>query len=213
MFRTRKVISSYGAELLRGRGTRVFEAIEIDQNGSLKGSPVVLKDIWIDRDRTREGAILAQLHAAANGEDKELIKKHFLTTICHGDVWTEFDTLDDTENALMRGLNITTKHMFQLQRKQMIQKYPPASGSEGLRAISRIQAPHSHLRYAHKTHYRIVFKEKGITIDCIKSLFDVMTVLIETVRGAFSCDAVHLSALTLSLSSFTAVAKVGMGTP
>lgn len=213
MFRTRKLISSYGAEPLRGRGTRVFEAIEIDRNGSLKGSPVVLKDIWIDRDRTREGAILARLHAVANGEDKELIKKHFLTTICHGDVWTEFDTLDDTENALMRGLNITTDHKFQLQRKQMIQKYQPASGSEGLRAISRIQAPHSHLRYAHKTHYRIVFKEKGITIDCIKSLPDVMTVLTETVRGAFSYDAVHLSALTLSLCSFTAVAEVGMGTP
>ena len=65
----------------------------------------------------------------------------------------------------MRGLNITTDHKFQLQRKQMIQKYQPASGLEGLHVISRIQAPHSHLRYAHKTHYRIVFKEKGITIE------------------------------------------------
>ena len=92
------------------------------------------------------------------------------------------------------------------------QKYQPSSGSEGLCAISCIQALHSHLRYAHKTHYRIVFKEKGITIDCIKSLPDVMTVLTETVRGAFPYDAVHISALTLSLCSFTAVAEVGMGT-
>jgi hypothetical protein len=49
----------------------------------------VLKDTWIDSDRTREGNILASLHAAANDEDKQLVEKHFLTTICHGDVWTE----------------------------------------------------------------------------------------------------------------------------
>jgi hypothetical protein len=160
----------------------------------------VLKDIWADRDRMRGGAILTQLHAAANGEDKEWMKKHFLTTICHGDVWTEFDTPDDTENALMRGLNITTGHEFQLQ---MIPKYQPAA----------IQASHSHPRYAHKTHYRIGFTEKGITIDRIKSLPDVMTVLTETVRGAFSYNVEHLSALTLSLCNFTAVAEIGVGTP
>ena len=147
----------------------------------------MLKDIWIDSDRTREGNILASLHATANDEDGQLFEKHFLTTICHGDVWTELDLLDDTANALMRGLNITPGHgsLFKLQRKPFIQNNRPPSGSEGLRAMSRLQAPHSHLRYAHKTHYRIVFKEKGVTIDRMKSLPDVMTVLTETVSGAF----------------------------
>lgn len=54
-FWTTKTISSYGVEPLRGRGTRVFEAIEIDVHDREKGLPVVLKDIWIDHDRTREG--------------------------------------------------------------------------------------------------------------------------------------------------------------
>jgi len=78
----------------------------------------VLKDIWVDSDRMREGNILALLHAAANDEDKQLLEKHFLTTICHGDVWTELDILDDTANALMRGLNITPGRdsLFKLQR-------------------------------------------------------------------------------------------------
>lgn len=192
----------------------MFEAIETDTNGTPKGSPVVLKDIWIDHDRTREGDILALLHAEADDEDKRLVEKHFLTAICHGDVWTELNVLDDTENALMRGLKVTTDRQFKLQRKHLvIPKHEPASGSEGLRAISRLQAPHSHLKYAHKTHYRIVFKEKGITIDLIKSLPDVMTVLIETVNGAFLYDTVYLSALILSLCSLTTVAKVRMGTP
>jgi hypothetical protein len=187
--------------------------VEIDQNGHDKGSPVVLKDIWIDHDRDREGTILALLHAAANNEDKQLVEKHFLTTVCHGDVWVDDITLDDTENALMRGLTISTDREFKLQRNVLIQKHTPASGSEGLRAISRLQAPHSHLRYAPKSHYRIVFEEQGVTIDRLKNLPDVITVLIETVSGAFSYDTIHLSALTLSLRSFTTVAKVGMGTP
>jgi hypothetical protein len=40
-------------------------------------------------------------------------------------------------------------------------------------------------RYTHRTHYRIVFEEKGITIDRIRSLPDLMAVLSEIVRGAF----------------------------
>ena len=186
-FRTTKILSSYGAEPLRGRGTRVFEAVEIDENGDSNGSPVVLKDIWIDSDRTREGNILASMCTAANDEDKQLLEKYFLTTICHGDVWTELDILDDTANALMRGLNITLGRgsLFKLQRRPFIQNHEPPSGSQGLRLMSRVQAPHSHLRYAHKTHYRIVFKEKGVTMDRMRSLPGVITVLTETASGAF----------------------------
>ena len=44
-FRTRNIISSFGAEPLRGRGTRVYEAIEVDEHGKKMGGPVVLKDI------------------------------------------------------------------------------------------------------------------------------------------------------------------------
>ena len=174
----------------------------------------MLKDIWIDSDRTREGDILASLYAAADDEDKLLVEKYLLTTICHGDVWTDTNTLDDTANALMRGLNITPGHysLFRLQQKPSFQNYEPPSGSEGLRATA-LQARHTHLEYAQKTHYRIVFKEKCITIDRIKSLPDVMSVLTETVSGAFQYHTVHLLALMLSICSFTAVAKIGMGTP
>ena len=68
---------------------------------------VMLKNIWVDSDRTREGNILALLRAVTNDEDsRQLVEKHFLTTICHGDVWTETDIHDDTANTLMRGSNI-----------------------------------------------------------------------------------------------------------
>jgi hypothetical protein len=181
-FCTTNILSSFGAESLRGRGTRIFEAIEKDWQGCEIGSPVVLKDIWIDHDCTREGIILAQLYDEADDEDKELVKKHFLTVICHGDVWTEPDILNDTENGLMRGLKATMDSMFELQQKQLVvSKHQAASGSQGLHATSRLHAPHPNLKYMHKTHYCIVFKEKGVTIDLIPSLPEVMKVLTETV--------------------------------
>jgi len=147
---------------------------------------VVLKDMWIDSDRTREGNILAFLHAAADKNDKLLIEKHFLTTICHGDVRTN-GILDDTANALMRGLDVKNDHksFFMLQRTPFMLNKNAPSGSGGRPGATPAQAPQSHISYAHKTHYRIVFKENGITLGRIKSLPDVMTVLTETVSGAF----------------------------
>ena len=146
----------------------------------------------------REGNILASLYEEAEEEDKRLVEKHFLTTICHGDVWTEVDIVDDTANGLMHGFNIASGHdsHFKLQW---------APYSYGL------QNPHSHLRYAQKTHYRIVFKEICIAIEHIRSLPDVIVVLAETVAGSFLFYTIHLLALTLSLRSFTAFAKPRMG--
>ena len=145
----------------------------------------MLKDIWIDSNRTREGHILTSLYEAVEDEDKQLFEKHFLTTISHGDVWTELDILDHTANALMRGYVPGHDSLFQLQRKPILQNYIPPSGTDSIRATSRIQVPHSHIRNAHRTHYRIVFKEICITIDRMQSLPDVMVTLSETVSGAF----------------------------
>ena len=193
--RTIQSISSYGAEPLQGRGTRVFSCVEIDGNGESFDPPVVIKDIWIDSDHRREGEILKELYEKAEDTDKQLVEKHFLTAIYQGDVWTTHDTRDDTANALMRGLNIAADHasLFPLQRKPNIQKSEPPPGSDGLRATTRVQARRGPLliRYGHKTHYRIVFKEKGVTVDHLKSLPDVMTVLGEAVDGAFLFGSVH----------------------
>jgi hypothetical protein len=140
-FRTRKIISSFGAEPLRGWGTRVFEAIEVDENDE-KGAPVVLKDIWIDHDRMREGDILAQLYDKADDEDKKVVKKHYLTTICHGDVLVETDTADDTRD-LMRRLKTTEDNVFELQKKEsMVPRHEGTSGSQ--------------VTYPGKAHYRIL---------------------------------------------------------
>jgi hypothetical protein len=48
VYRTHKVISDVGAIGLRGRGTRVFLARWLDQNGQAVGDLVALKDAWVD---------------------------------------------------------------------------------------------------------------------------------------------------------------------
>ena len=185
-FRTIQSLSSYGAEPLRGRGTRVYEATEIDEYGNSIGSPVVLKDTWIDSDRNREGSVLASIDAAVSGNDRQVFERNFLTRICDGDVWTNLDTLDDTA-TLMRGLKINPNQtqLFEVQRMPNSKSDELPSRSEGILAMTIPKCLKLRPRYAPKTHYRIVFKEKCISIQHIKSLPNIMTVLIETVDGAF----------------------------
>jgi hypothetical protein len=93
--------------------------------------------MWIDSDRTREGVIFG-LYDEADDEDKVLVKKHFLTTTCHGDV-SMGAAVDDTANALMRRLKVTEDGVFELQRKQLVlQKREVGPGSEGLRTTCRL---------------------------------------------------------------------------
>jgi hypothetical protein len=114
------------------------------------------------------------------------VKKHFLTTVCHGDVLVAPDTADDTRD-IMRRLKTTEHGLFELQRKDlMLSKRKHTSGSQGLRGITRLHIPHPNLSYLGKTHYRIVFEEKGVTIDLVPSVRDVMRALAHIVTGEFS---------------------------
>jgi hypothetical protein len=180
-FRTQRIISSSGAQQLRGRGARVFEAIEVDDHGKDKGPPVVLKDMWIDHDRIREGDIAAKLYEAANKEDKKLVKKHFLTAVCHGDVLLKSNIVDDTQ-GLMRKLELAEGRVFALQEGVWIPFKYEGTG------IRMTHSSSENLIHPNRTHYRIVFKKKGVTIDEIRSLGDVMRALADVVTGALSSD-------------------------
>lgn len=185
-FRTKSIISSTGADPLRGRGTRVFEAIEIDEHGHEIGTNVVLKDIWIDKDRAREGTILAQLYDEAKGNDKALVQKYFLTTVCHGDVWLDEKVADDTEESIMRGLK-TTDTMFSLRFliDGSISLSNTSTRPQSLHAMNLLK-DWSPTKYAHKAHYRIVFREQGIMIHRVPSFHDVLKTLMDTVDGLLS---------------------------
>ena len=166
----------------------MYKAFELDERGQEKGSAVVLKDIWIDNDRTREGAILAQLYDEADTEDKKLLKKYFLITVCNGDVCIG-PNIDDTENGLMRGLSRDKFNLFQLQTESLqpvCREGEGPSGSRGLRATSCLHDHRPAVTYMHRTHYRIVFEEKGVPIDEVQKLGDVMKGAVDIVTGMFS---------------------------
>lgn len=103
----------------------------------------------------REGATLAELYDGAKGDDKGLVRKYFLNTICHGDVYLYPGVVDDTAIGLMRGLR-TTDSIFFVELEWGILNTLSDTVSETMGRID-YRLP---IQYGHKIHYRIVFKEK-----------------------------------------------------
>lgn len=60
-YRTCRLISDDGAQAgMRGRGTRVWEAVRV-VDGVEVGEPVVIKDAWVDAELQREGDTMKEL--------------------------------------------------------------------------------------------------------------------------------------------------------
>lgn len=105
-FLTKRLLNAQSAETIRGRATRVWEAIEIDELGKECGKPVVLKDTWVNLGRKNEGTIMEEIAITLRnkiaqgvfvqrtptgdidrGEQViDILKDSTLTVICHGDV-------------------------------------------------------------------------------------------------------------------------------
>ncbi|KAI0797254.1 hypothetical protein BC629DRAFT_1502565 [Irpex lacteus] len=62
---THEVVANISAEAMRGRATRVWRGKEVGPDGKATGPNRVIKDCWIDADRTREGDILKNILDAA----------------------------------------------------------------------------------------------------------------------------------------------------
>jgi hypothetical protein len=116
--------------------------------------------------------------------------QHFLTTICHGDVRLGPEVVDDTEYGIMRGLK-TKVIMFYLTYVWTGSTSIPDSRSESLGATDILDY-HNPTTYAHKVHYRIVFKEQGTTIDNVRRFHDVLKTLEDAVKGLSFSDHVPL---------------------
>jgi Fungal protein kinase len=188
-FQTKSLISSSGADPLQGRGTWVFEAIEIDKNDHEMGSDVVLKDSWIDKDCTREGTILDQLYNEAKGNDKTLVQKHFPTTICYGDVCLDVGVVDNTDESIMHGLKVTDSKFSLSGVGRSINL--SNVGPENLHMLN-FPEYHSPAEYTHKVHSHVIFKERGMTIYHICLFPDVLKTAIDTVDGLSLSDHVYL---------------------
>lgn len=188
MYRTTRLISSIGAESLRGRGTRVWEAQRLI-NGRPQGKSVALKDSWIDDHRDREAAILEKIIASASSvKDRETLVRHLLTIMCYGDVYV--NGAKDSTKQLRRGL-VTTSDIGSYALRQPTPLAPDGTLSEDLRGVpvgTSLYPAIDDVRpqlvmYNDKTHHRIVFNEVGTPIETLTSLSSIVRMLLLTLRG------------------------------
>ncbi|KAF9236967.1 hypothetical protein BU15DRAFT_63578 [Melanogaster broomeanus] len=93
VYQTVETLSDFGAEAMRGRGTRMGK----------EAKHVVIKDAWRDSDRKREDHILREIldDIERMGGDIAAAKQHFLTVLNQDDVKVE-GVMDDTRQ-LLRG--------------------------------------------------------------------------------------------------------------
>ncbi|KAJ3552849.1 hypothetical protein NM688_g3933 [Phlebia brevispora] len=165
VYRTMELLSEPSTHDLRGRGTRVWKAIKV-QNGQGIGEPVALKDAWIDSYREREGVIDSRIRASAISEaQKGVLEMCLLTVLCHGDVFVA-NTLDTT--LRLQGDSSLTEH---------------STSRHGIHPSGRYQV-----------HYRIVYKEIGTSLYEVTSLATVCKALKEVAYSLLilaSCGWIH----------------------
>lgn len=177
-------IISDESQIIRSRATRVYEAYEINDNSK---SLVVIKDMWVDANRKLEADILEDILQNATEDEKSL----FLTVLQHGIVKVH-DRNDVTEGLIIRSAKFSSgghgagaapdlqPGAFLIQQRS--DPVGPSGSSTYHNAIhfsevnlistnvlpnSISPRPSAQLPKQHpssKVHYRIVFKERGISL-------------------------------------------------
>jgi len=175
-----------GAEAIRGRGTRVFEAYRLEGDKQV-GAPVAIKDVRVDDDRPREGITLAGLLEDASEDDKPLVKQYFLTVLSEGDVRIG-NKVDDTRDLIMRQQDIPSGERFWLPDKSSEQRSGHVSDI-GLTAswdeFRHTRAPPMTNRpFSPKVHYRIVFEEVCAPVRVVTTLQVAFQALCDGAAGA-----------------------------
>ncbi|KDQ61422.1 hypothetical protein JAAARDRAFT_54793 [Jaapia argillacea MUCL 33604] len=195
-FRSSKFLSNLGAGAIRGRGTRVFRARRLNDEGKEVGEEVALRDVWVDVDRLREADIYQRLQTDVEALGPDSLKEFqrlFLTIVTHGDVLID-NVADRTLDLAMRNAEVSGSHVgkFHLWCKPLALSRPDVNSSGAsptLDAPNLTRAPVSHSRHVHpQVHYRVVFQEVGVAVFEVKSLDKFFHVLVD---GAKALDLMH----------------------
>lgn len=191
VLRTEKLISDIGAEALRSRGTRVWHARVL--TGELKGTLMVIKDYWVDHDRLREPAIRARILAdAQTEEDKATLEQHLLTPQYFGDVVIR-GKRDNTLTLLRRGAVVPTDMTYLTIHNSgsgllsdILEDRPGAPLGTGTIMAAPSQTPKP-VFFHDKSHTRIAFLERAVTVDHIRPLGFVLRLAVQTLKGEHWC--------------------------
>ncbi|KAF8579524.1 hypothetical protein K439DRAFT_1620467 [Ramaria rubella] len=179
-FTAEEILSDFGAEVMQGRGTRVFRAKSMERE-------VVVKDMWREYDRAKEGDTLQEIKEKMQDDkdiDFEQDKKLFLSVMCHGDVQI-YGVPDHTLHVIMRGTAVPSSCQISQGTARggskgsvghiplVLTKIPTHMGAK------RTDASQAH----HRVHYRIVFAELGQSVHEICNLRTTFQVLEDATRA------------------------------
>ncbi|PSS18944.1 hypothetical protein PHLCEN_2v3160 [Hermanssonia centrifuga] len=175
IYRTLGLLSDAGACALRGRGTRVWKAIKIE-DGQECGEPVALKDSWIDAGRPREGYILTQMRGYNNPERLSgYAEKFFLTAECYGDVFVdrELGHVDAVRPFLMP----ESRSLSESDSNTTPRAPTSSMGCEDALISHKKPGQNIHPSVGRQVHHRIVFKEICTSLYREKSLSTIFRLL------------------------------------
>lgn len=182
------MISNIGADTLRGRGTRVWEVIELDGNGKEKGSDTfALKDVWVDDERAREGDILKDIRTAAAKSDKpkkalHAINTYFLTVVAYGDVHVQGEADKTRKWTMPACLELKKIKNEQKEFGRVTSHLAPV----GAISVERGSNQPVNQYFTTKCHHRIVFSEVGKTIQEVESLCVIFKCIASAAIGGAS---------------------------
>jgi hypothetical protein len=184
-FVTHKVLADFAADSLLGRGSRVWRGHFEGEDDKER----VLKDVWVDTDRPREGDILRdlahafQLHPYPNSSFSD----HFLTVIEDTIVEVDGTHHDDTLNTMMNGQeppegckSLNLPCLSDLPPKSKTRSVISSGIGPSPHEVKRVPIPH---HFRPRSHYRITFEEVGKALYEVKSLEDIFNGLIDVMRG------------------------------
>lgn len=157
-YRTLGLIAQIGSTL-RSRVTRVWKVVRVE-DGREVGEPVVLKDTWIDPERSSEGDILANIVADQPVEDQDKTRDLFPDIECHGKVY-----LDDGRHTLDAGRSFTMANPSDEQLPDVESIWYRIATQKG------------------PVHYRIVYKDVCKPLDKETSLATIFRALSRTGFG------------------------------
>lgn len=172
VYRTLQSLTAVDARSLRGRGTKVWKAVEI-RNGEECGEPVVLKDTWVSAVRDREGVVLldVQKRASESEASQQAFSAGFLTILHHGDVYVDIEGTSKLDRTWIPPMHMPESGIVDGSSKIF----------EGRRRV----------------HYRVMFREVCKRIEDDVPLSDVFRYLAQICDGTRGPP--HLCRLTLIL--------------
>lgn len=107
-FVTVSPLSMSGANGIFGRGTRVWEARELLEDGKESDTVVALKDYWVDVDGNREGDVVKSiLDVAPDEAGRAMLRDHIIDILCHGDVYRKHTSIVKRDGQRSEAVNET----------------------------------------------------------------------------------------------------------